>query len=799
MSKKLLSALSLLILTLTLPLALTLSCSEDNSIGNAFLEQRKAAAGHITDPRDGKQYRTVKIGNVTWLAENLNYETVYSHCYDEYTGNGSLCKKYGRLYDWTDAMLSACPAGWHLPTDGEWEDLQRAVDDDMARLRSKEWHGGRDLLGWTALPGGYQRIGGHYLNGEDGLWWSATEKRVSIVDSVSYWGIGSNPQDNSYNKFYGGWYRKGNASMAVRCAKDDGNMGRVTVKFDPSGGILSRDGNSPIAKIDDITLDIGMSLDYYHIDFKSSCATGCGGNGKKRIAGWYDGDAFYNWNAPITRDMTLKAKWVAYVYVTFDSDGGSPIEPNPWMPDSGTVFRVLASQKAGHTLVGWFDENGVEYVNWETALTADVKLTARWRAVPKYTVSYDLNGGATDFDMTEFAVDSGSALTAGQVVAATRAWHYFEGWFDEGGNLYAVGTVITKDVTLAARWRAVPKYTVSFNTAGGTPGSIAAVQADSGSLFGAAMPANPAKADSSFAGWYDGAARYTAETVINKGVTLTARWGTLPQFTVTFRSETALVAGTLPSPLTRDSGQTITLPAQGGMMASRMVFDGWAVNGESYGARAAYTVSGNVAITAVWSPVALTPFTDTRDGKTYNAVKIGGQVWMAENLNFEAPDGSWCYGNSADSCNKYGRLYNWNTAMDGEPDGVQGICPDGWHLPSRAEWGELITYAGANAGNALKSTTGWSVNKNGAGTDIFGFAALPGGSRSPGGQYTTASSFSGVGQYGAWWAATKYGESSTFPYDPIPYLYELDHDKGNVFESHSDGLTYGISVRCVQD
>lgn len=138
-------------------------------------------------------------------------------------------------------------------------------------------------------------------------------------------------------------------------------------------------------------------------------------------------------------------------------------------------------------------------------------------------------------------------------------------------------------------------------------------------------------------------------------------------------------------------------------------------------------------------------FTDPRDGKSYDIVQIGSQTWMAENLNYEA-EGSACPEGDKRNCSKYGRLYTWEVA--------QKVCPEGWRLPDRADFEQLIASAGGMdfAGEKLKSTSGWFKKGNGSGE--FSFNALPAGYRL-GGSESAPGKFDGIGGYAHLWTATE--------------------------------------------
>jgi uncharacterized protein (TIGR02145 family) len=186
--------------------------------------------------------------------------------------------------------------------------------------------------------------------------------------------------------------------------------------------------------------------------------------------------------------------------------------------------------------------------------------------------------------------------------------------------------------------------------------------------------------------------------------------------------------------------------------------------------------------------------TDSRDSKTYEAVLIGTQTWMAKNLNYatggKCGNGSSLSDNNTSSCDTYGRLYNWATAMANSassianPSEVKGVCPTGWHLPSDAEWTALTDFVGSStAGTKLKANSAlWSTN---TGTDDYGFSALPGGYGGSDGGFVSA------GNIDYWWSATEIDASDV-------WIRNMYYSSAGVRRDYNVKTTL-LSVRCVQD
>lgn len=177
------------------------------------------------------------------------------------------------------------------------------------------------------------------------------------------------------------------------------------------------------------------------------------------------------------------------------------------------------------------------------------------------------------------------------------------------------------------------------------------------------------------------------------------------------------------------------------------------------------------SVRCVLNPPALI---DERDGKEYKTVKIGNQTWMAENMNFAGKQ-SMCYDNKESNCDKYGRLYEWHSAMH--------VCPSGWHLPSKDEFETLLEYVGGYV-ESLKSCG----ERQSDGDCRYGFDALPAGSYN--GYDNT---FSGEGTDGDafFWSSDAGGVDDIEGAYSLNFLYS-----SRVLEF---GTNFGFSVRCIMD
>jgi len=207
------------------------SCIKDEEDNGGKIE------GTFTDSRDGKVYKTITIGTQVWMAENLAYlpsvvehgtgsnTTPYYYVY-EYNGTEVADAKaisnfriYGVLYNW-EAARSACPTGWHLPSDAEWTQLTDYLGGKEiagGKLKgTKHWitpnTGATNQTGFTALPGGLRNFGGLFGNvGYGGYWWCATsintDEAISWVLSQCCSGIASNPASKELG-------------FSVRCLRD---------------------------------------------------------------------------------------------------------------------------------------------------------------------------------------------------------------------------------------------------------------------------------------------------------------------------------------------------------------------------------------------------------------------------------------------------------------------------------------------------------------------------------------------------------------------------------------------------
>ena len=728
----------------------------------------------MVDPRDKKVYKVVKIEvpdsnySQVWMAENLNYADSVktpslkgrNWCYNNEEKN---CKVGGRYYSWAAAIDSValandskeplvcgygkrcgldravqgiCPDGWHLPSIYEWGLLSVALGsggvagEPLKALTGWDYAGtpdnnGTDLYGFAALPTGRKISATSWQKvGSDVYYWSATEYSA---DQGRYLNI-NNIYTNSYT-----YQNSKNYGQSVRCVKGDPSTAPVR----PSSSSSDTEG--------------------------------------------------WSWDVPKEARLNPKIKYDSMidprdknVYKVVKIEVPDSNYSQVWMAENlNYADSIKTPSLKGRNWCYNNDEKncnvGGRYYTWaaaidSVALTNDPKEPLVCGYGKKCGLDRAVQGICPDgwhlpsiYEWGLLSVALGTGAVAGEPLKALSGWDYAGTPDNNGTDKYGFASLPTGRRLSATSWEKVGSDVYYW--------SATEYSADQG--------------------------RYLN---INNIYTNSYTY----QNSKSYGQSVRCVKGDPSTAPVRPSSSSSVTPKSS---SSSVDTDGW---------------SWDVPKEARLNPkIKYDSMVDPRDKQVYKVVKIDvpdtnySQVWMAENLNYadsvKTPSlkgRNWCYNNDEKNCNVGGRYYTWAAAIDSvalandpkEPldcgygktcglnHSVQGICPDGWHLPTLREWSLLCEAIGdySTCGKPLKALSGWDYagTPNNNGTDKYGFASLPTGRR------LSATSWEKVGSDVYYWSATEYSADDG-RYFNINNIYTQTY-------TYQNSKSYGQSVRCVK-
>jgi uncharacterized protein (TIGR02145 family) len=714
------------------------TCCQYNSSFNGCNTKPNITYGTLSDTRDGKSYRTVTIGTQLWMADNLNYNASGSKCYGEdgkacYSYNFSgitlsnesvqaNCAKYGRLYDWETAM-SACPSGWHVPTHAEWNVLYSYAEENISNCEEYVNYGScptsgkhlKSLNGWncnsgnglnsygfSALPGGERSYesGDFWSAGEGGFWWSSTENsNLSAFNRKMQCGL--ERADWSSN-------RKANM-YSVRC---------IYGEFPASCG---KEGYVPYTGrfCQDVTNKELDMCGYWKYTADQICDENY--NVKAKCGDvWYDVHSNDNLNCV---DGIVKRSCGLNVW--YDPE-------NEFCPSYGVVKELC---------------NGEWYWSYQMCENGVIKYKCG-------TISYDPKKQFCQNDTELKDYCGGKDYTADQICEndvvkgkCGTVWYNTESEFCQSGtNIVMPFCGEYKDYKYSSLIFCFDNtlYDYFSYSKCGDDGVYAKATQFCQSGTNKVLPLCNRNT-------------YTSSQFCQSGtnVVLSLCGGTETYTSSQFCVGNAVYDNTTHGKCNESAYEKATEFCQSGTNAILSLCGGTTTYASDQfcqsGTNAILPLCGGKTYTA-------SQFCDVRysyyDAVAYKWVKIGEQIWMADNLNYNA-SGSKCFNNDPANCDKYGRLYNWNTAIN--------VCPFGWHLPNDDEWNTLMTTVGGiSTANYKLQAIGVSNNS----TDEFGFSALWGGNGNPDGSFSSIYNGSPIAGY--WWSNTQldanrawYWESST--------------------------------------
>ena len=807
----------------------------------------------LLDSRDNQVYRTVKIGNQTWMAENLNYaDSVKTPslkgnqwCYGNNTDN---CAKYGRLYTWSAAMDSAksgcgydmyctlyetlpiqgiCPVGWHVPSISEWDTLFNAVGGSGVAgkmfMSKEDWNSNysfEDKYGFSILPAGYSYRGESfdYLNSYAYFWEAHAEYGyeayfVYFESSYSY-----------ASKSSGSMY----VGRSLRCVKDSeekpacntDNEGFVTrigessytchsmqwrpstdLELDTEGLPCANDGTIQSGVLNSGNKYVCIAGKFrFATELEISLGQGCpSGDGVETTAipstdfycdsGYVKmKDARDNRFYKVTKVGSLT--WMAENLNYADSVTTPSLVKRQWCYDNkagncdkyGRLYTWAAAMDSANTGCGYqanctlYDSipaRGICPVGWHVPSNAE--WSALFNAVGSDNAAIMLksvegwNNGYNGKDRYGFTALPGGYYDRDTPFALVGRYAFFWGKNAEYAN--ADNVYFADDAPYASssgsskiygRSLRCVKDTVSLPVCNaGNEGLITEIDETSYTCHSSLwVKTTDVELDTyGLTCKNDGS---LANGVLNEGIKYICTAG---KFRYATELEISFGKG-CPS----GTGATPT-----------------AISSAGY-----YCESGYIKMK------------DARDNKYYKVTSIGSQVWMAENLNYadsvatpSLKGRNICYDNNANNCAKYGRFYTWAAVMDSVNTGcgygkdcalyddlpVQGICPEGWHVPSYPELTTLFNAVGGSgiAGKKLKTDYGWIGSD---GDDRYGFSLMPAG------YFSNGTYSDGLGMYAYFWL------KNAGTYDAYESYFSGTEDYANY--STIDKFN-GRSMRCLKD
>ncbi len=786
-----------------------------SSLGTLYGEQRTFTTaftcGNIIADYDGNSYNTVQIGNQCWMKENLKtahlnngvsillvqdstswgYSSSPAYCY---YNQGT----YGCLYNYYAVESGQlCPPGWHVPTYNEVHTIllytlgSSDAGGKMKTTGTTYWlspnTGATNSSGFSARGSGL-RYPGHSISGikERAVYWTSNTYNDDYAYDfyLCY--------DQSYLQLYGVsaydysiWKRDG---LSVRCLRDD----EINEVSNPCPGlptVTDYDGNV-----------------YHTVQIGGQCWM----KENLRTTRYADGTEI-----ALAASNTDSSSTVAYRYNpgnhSFNVSTYGYLYNWPAVMNGEASSSSLPSNVQGICPMGWH-----------------VPSDAEWTQLTDYVSSQN-----------EYVCNNNSGCYA-KALSSNKGWAYYTDACTVGFDLSSNN---------AAGFSALPAGYIYLNYINNFGRSAEFWSATLPQEEGVVYPYPYKRAI--HRGHYD-VVRATAEKEKANSVRCLRDGGGIPPTvttnTVSNVTATSVVCGgnvtnagsapvtsrgvcwsTLQNPTIIDSHTSnssglgnFTSNITGLITDTTYYLRAYATNaaGTAYGAQVNFTpnIDGQ--------PCPGTPTVTDVDNNVYNTVQIGQQCWMKENLRTtryangtSISSGSigstttayrYCPNNNSSNVSAYGYLYNWKAVMHNSssssinPSGVQGICPNGWHVPSKAEWRQLTQYVSnqnqylcSNTyAKALASTLGWStssilcaVGNDQSSNNATGFSAMPAGGFSSGGGYFD------FGNSANFWSASEVqGE-----YNNLPIPFEIRYDECVEYSVIFSAMSNGHSVRCLRD